>query len=186
MVAGVQTYYYKFTGTTAVYLNGTKTLTIAAGKNVVFLANASNSATNAIDVGGGAGVSVGAGATWNVYTNGDVRITGTGMANANNSPASTMFWGTQTSGQNFDISGNGQLIATVYAPDADVSLNGGGSSGLMCGAVVAKTITMNGGTEFHYDDALGRLTTGNPFGISKWRELQSAAERAAYAVPLAY
>lgn len=186
VVAGVNTYYYKFTGTTAVNLNGTKTLTIGAGKKVVFLANASNSTTNAIDVGGGAGVSVAAGATWNVYTNGDVRITGTGMANANNSPASSMFWGTQTSGQNFDISGNGQLIATVYAPDADVSLNGGGTSGLMCGAVVAKSITMNGGTEFHYDDALGRLTTGNPFGISKWRELQSAAERATYAVPLAY
>ena len=186
IVAGERVYYYKFTGTKAVDLTGSDDLHIRADHKVVFLANASNSATYAIDVGGTSGVTVETGANWQVYTNGDIRIAGSGMANANNAPSSTMFWGTGTSGQDIDISGNGQLIATVYAPDADVDLNGGGSSGLMCGAVVAKTITMNGHTEFHYDDALGRLTTGNPYGISKWRELQSAAERATYAVPLAY
>jgi hypothetical protein len=56
----------------------------------------------------------------------------------------------------------------------------------MAGAVIAKTIIMNGGTEFHYDDALGRITTGNPYGISKWRELQSASERATYSTQLGY
>lgn len=186
MVAGEKVYYYKFTGTKAVDLTGSDDLHIRTGCKVVFIATSSNTATYAIDVGGTSGVTVEEDANWHVYTNGDIRIAGSGMANENNAPSSTMFWGTATSGQDVDISGNGQLIATVYAPDADVDLNGGGSSGLMCGAVVAKTITMNGGTEFHYDDALGRLTTGNPYGISKWRELQSASERAAYAVPLAY
>lgn len=110
------------------------------------------------------------------------------MVNANNNAATTAFWGTATSTQtqNMTISGNGQLTAVVYAPNADVSLNGGGVSGLMAGAVIAKTITMNGGTEFHYDDALGRITTGNPYGISKWRELQSASERATYSTQLGY
>jgi hypothetical protein len=108
------------------------------------------------------------------------------MANDNSSPQSAIIWGTGTAAgtQDISVSGNGQLKACVYAPNATVSLNGGGTDGLMCGAVVAKSITMNGGTEFHYDDALSRMTTGNPYGIQKWRELQSASERASYATPL--
>lgn len=185
IVAGVQTYYYKFTGTTAVNLSGTKTLTISAGKNVVFLATASNTTTDVISVTGNAGVNVGLGATWNVYSNGNVKIAGNGFGNANNNAASTIFWGTNTANQTIDISGNATTTCCIYAPNANVSMNGGGSSGLMNGSIVANTITMNGGTEFHYDDALGRLTTGNPYGIGKWRELQSAAERATYAAQLA-
>jgi hypothetical protein len=43
---------------------------------------------------------------------------------------------------------------------------------------------MNGNTRFHYDEALGRLYTGKPFGIAKWRELQTAAERDVYVAKL--
>jgi hypothetical protein len=186
VVGGVDTYYYYFTGTTAVDLSGTKTLTISAGKNVVFLANNSNSATDVVSVTGNAGVNVESGATWNVYTNGNVKIAGNGFGNANNDAASAIFWGTSSTSQTFDISGNATTTCCIYAPNAAVSMNGGGTSGLMNGAIVAKNITMNGGTAFHYDDALGRLTTGNPFGISKWRELQSATERASYNTQLNY
>jgi hypothetical protein len=56
-------------------------------------------------------------------------------------------------------------------------MRGGGSSGQVSGSVVAKTIDMNGGTDFHYDSALGNLTSGNPFGVARWRELQTEAER---------
>jgi Tfp pilus assembly protein PilX len=185
VVGGVDTYYYNFNSGAGISLSGPKILTIAAGKNVVFMMN-NASGTTAISVTGNAGITVNATATLNVYTNGDVSIAGNGsnMANANSSPATTIFWGTNPTSQSFTVSGNGQLNAVVYAPNATVSLNGGGSNGLMTGAVVAKTITMNGGTEFHYDDALSRLTAGNPYGISKWRELQSAADRAAYATQL--
>ncbi|HSH93272.1 MAG TPA: hypothetical protein VK968_03935, partial [Roseimicrobium sp.] len=105
IVAGVETYYYKFTGTQAVSLAGTKTLTIAAGKNVVFLANNSNNTTDAISVTGNAGVNVEAGATWNVYSNGNVKIAGNGFGNANNDASSTIFWGTNTTSQTIDVSG---------------------------------------------------------------------------------
>ncbi|MDB6170156.1 MAG: hypothetical protein JWM88_3020 [Verrucomicrobia bacterium] len=185
VVAGVTTYYYKFSASSTISLAGSDTLSITAGTAVVFLMSG-QSGTSSISVQGNAGIDVNAGASLNVYTDGNVSIAGNGMANDNNNPATTMFWGTNATSQSFDISGNGKLTAVVYAPNGAVSLNGGGSSGLMLGAVVGKTITMNGHTEFHYDDALGRLTTGNPFGISKWRELQSKAERDAYATQLAY
>ncbi|MDB6115476.1 MAG: hypothetical protein JWQ62_2421, partial [Lacunisphaera sp.] len=183
VVGGVDTYYYNFTGSAGLRLAGSDMVTIAAGKNVVFLMNNSSGA-DAVVVTGTAGITVSAAASLNVYTNGNVRIAGSGMANTNNNPASNMFWGTNSTSQTFDISGNGKLTAVIYAPNAIVSLNGGGATGLMLGAVVAKDITMNGGTAFHYDDALGRLTTGNPYGISKWRELQSDADRAPYATQL--
>ncbi|MDB6114116.1 MAG: hypothetical protein JWQ62_1061, partial [Lacunisphaera sp.] len=153
VVGGVDTYYYNFTGSASMSLAGSDMLSIAAGKNVVFLMNNRNGA-DAISVTGNAGIDVNAASTFNVYTNGNVRIAGNGMANDNNNPASNMFWGTNSTSQTFDISGNGKLTAVVYAPNAIVSLNGGGATGLMLGAVVAKDITMNGGTAFHYDDAL--------------------------------
>ena len=63
-------------------------------------------------------------------------------------------------------------------------MKGGGSSGNVMGSVVAKTISMNGGTNFHYDEALGNLNGGGGYRTSKWKELQSAAERAVYATQL--
>jgi hypothetical protein len=185
VVAGVTTYYYTFSASSNINIAGNSTVSIAAGSAVVFIMQGKSSAT-AISVSGNAGIDVNAGASLNVYTDGNISIAGNGMANDNHYAATTMFWGTNPTSQSLTVSGNGNLTAVFYAPNADVSLNGGGSSGLMNGAVVAKSITMNGGTEFHYDDALGRLTTGNPFGISKWRELQSATERATYATQLAY
>ncbi|MBS0663533.1 MAG: hypothetical protein JSR48_09720 [Verrucomicrobia bacterium] len=184
MVAGVQTYYYTFSTSANININGSDNIAVSAGAHVVFIMN-NRSGTTAISCTGNSQFSVGLNSTFDVYTDGNVRIAGNGMANANNYAASAKFWGTNTTSQSFDISGNGQLIGIVYAPNGDVSLNGGGTNGLMMGAVVAKSITMNGQTTFHYDDSLGRLTTGNPYGISKWRELQSKTERDSYSTQLA-
>ena len=84
------------------------------------------------------------------------------------------------------MGGIGQLYAAIYAPNANLEMKGGGSSGMVLGSMVAKTISMNGGTDFHYDEALGKLGTGNPFGIVKWRELQTATERASYTTQLGF
>lgn len=179
-------YFYKFTSGNGISLTGSNTLTIAANKNVVLILN-NHESTTSISTGGSAGIEVSAGATLNIYTNGNVSVAGNGLINSNSQPKNCFFWGTRTTdGQTFDISGNGQLKAVVYAPNAEVDLNGGGSSGKMMGSVVAKKIDMNGGTEFYYDESLANLTTGNPWGISKWKELQSESERTAYASRLSF
>jgi Tfp pilus assembly protein PilX len=189
MVNGVETYFYRFDAGEAITLAGSDHVQISAGKNVVFLMTSHAGAT-AMSVTGTAtgGIDIGLGGSLNVYTDGNISIAGNGtnMANANASASSCIIYGLGTASgtQSISVSGNGQLNACVYAPNASVTLNGGGMNGLMNGAVVAKNITMNGHTEFHYDDALSRLTTGNPYGIQKWRELQTAAERTAYATPL--
>jgi hypothetical protein len=172
-------YYYNFTSGAGISIAGSDIISITASRHVVFIMN-NHSGVNAIQSTGNSGIDVNASGSLNVYTNGNISIAGRGFANDNNNAATAMFWGTNSTSQTVSISGNGTLTGIVYAPNASVSLNGGGTSGMMQGAVVASSISMNGHTEFHYDDALGRLTTGNPYGISKWKELQSATERAAY------
>ncbi len=190
-VNGEQIYYYRFAAGASVVIAGSEHIQITASKKVVWLMT-NHASAGAISVSGTAtgGIDIGLGGSLHVYTDGNVSISGNGsnMANGNASAASCIIYGTGTASgtQSLDVSGNGQLNACVYAPNASVTLNGGGTNGLMCGAVVARNIRMNGNTSFHYDDALGRLTAGNPYGIGKWRELQSAAERAAYATPLSF
>jgi hypothetical protein len=65
-------------------------------------------------------------------------------------------------------------------------MSGGGTDGKITGAVVGNSISFTGNTKFFYDESLGRINFGNPYGASKWRELQSATERAAYGMPLGF
>jgi hypothetical protein len=57
------------------------------------------------------------------------------------------------------IGGNGVLTGAVYAPNADISLNGvGNDDSKVYGALVGKTVTFNGnGVAIHYDEALGAV-----------------------------
>jgi hypothetical protein len=188
-----QIYYYKFSASSEVRLNNNETLTIEPNKNVVFImtsheTNAQGSIT--ISGTGAAGVYIGANSTFNLYTNGDVSIAGSGVVNPNLDTKSFMVWGTETvspTSQDINIKGNGVLTGVVYAPNAAVTLSGGGASGgTMYGAVVGRSVTFNGNTSFYYDEALADLTFGNPYGPSKWKELQSAGERQVYATVLGF
>lgn len=124
-----------------------------------------------------------------MYASCDVSIAGRGIANAND-PMNFQFWSTKAAGsagsQSVSFSGNGQLSAVVYAPNADVSMNGGGSSGSVYGAVVADTINVTGGSAFHYDEALSDMTDGNPCGIAGSTELTSSADRSLYSSVLSF
>ena len=48
------------------------------------------------------------------------------------------------SSKHVNLGGNVQIVASVYAPDHDVSINGGGTSGHVFGSVVGKTVTRTG------------------------------------------
>jgi hypothetical protein len=55
------------------------------------------------------------------------------------------------------LTGNGNFVGTIYAPNADLVLNDGGTgSENFSGAIVSKSITMNGTFRFHYDEDLAR------------------------------
>ncbi|MBL9214656.1 MAG: hypothetical protein JNG83_04185 [Opitutaceae bacterium] len=162
-------------------------LTIA-DKVVIKLTNTST----AIKIGGGSGEiaikpTVG---SLSIYADGDIDIAGKGVANggttdaAANQPVNFQLWGTKTSGtQDIKIAGNGVLSGVIYAPQANVAINGNGS---VSGSVVANNITLVGNANFHYDESLSDFGGGNPYRVSKWRELTSATDRSTYAGVLGF
>ncbi len=175
-------YYYE---ATQINFNN-KVLTIS-NKVVLKLTNTSTS----ISIGGGSGeLRINAGAAVEIYAPGSVDIAGNGIFNggataaAANQPVNCQIWGTKTTlSQDIKIAGNGVLSAIVYAPFGSVKINGNGD---VCGSVVANDITCVGNAAFHYDESLANFDGGSPYGITRWRELTSASERATYSSVLSF
>ncbi|HEX7631319.1 MAG TPA: hypothetical protein VF607_06260 [Verrucomicrobiae bacterium] len=167
-------YYYNVS---SINPNGSNSFSVTG--NVVFVMSGT------ISITGSQSINVASTGKLAIYTASNVNIAGNGIANSNTDPQSMQIYGTATStGQSISVSGNGTLTAIVYAPNADVTAKGGGSSGSIYGAFVGNTISMAGNDAFHYDLNLGNMN-GNPFfQPSKWVELVSAADRATYATQL--
>jgi hypothetical protein len=116
-----------------------------------------------------------------IYVAGDMNIAGNGIGNASNAaaqsyerPANVQIYGLKptdpTVVRSIKLAGNAQVEASIYAPDANAEIVGGGSNGDFSGSVVGKTIFMNGVTQVHYDESLIRngLTVG--YRIVSWLE----------------
>ncbi len=72
----------------------------------------------------------------------------------------------------FDLSGNAQFTGIIYAPNAAVKLNGGGNDTLdLVGALIAKSITLNGHFNVHYDECLTDDPSNSLFVIKSWDEI---------------
>jgi hypothetical protein len=70
------------------------------------------------------------------------------------------------------FTGNAGYNGIIYAPNADMSLSGGGNNTLdFCGMSVTRNVSLNGHYNFHYDEALGRLSPISAYIISSWNEL---------------
>jgi hypothetical protein len=174
--------YYNFAIGANVQFNGG---TLAITDKVVLIFN-NHSGVYAMNIGGGGIVSVAPNAQLKIYADGHVSLGGGGVANNNPQPYTLMVFGTHpTVGtQEITLNGNGLLTASVYAPNANLTVSGGGGEGHIFGAMVANRATLVGNTRFHYDEALANIVEGNPYGIAQWRELQFAEERAAVAAKL--
>ena len=99
-----------------------------------------------------------------LYVTGNMDIGGNGILNngdvvGGSALASNfLIYGTPSC-TSVSISGNGALTAAVYAPAANIVLNGGGERGSVYGALSGRTVSFNGnGTVLHYDEALQSVT----------------------------
>ena len=167
-------------GVTATYrFGGTINSSLVVFGNVILILTALPG-TNAINLTGSDCLTLAANSTLVIYTAADVKIAGNGLLNNNVSPATFQLWSTAAVGsaQTIDIAGNGALKGIIYAPNANVKINGNGD---VMGSVVANNITVVGNAAFHYDESLANWGANNPYGIVKWRELITAADRQLYA-----
>lgn len=156
----------------SINLSGNKTLTLAG--------NADGSqtyieiyVTGDISFSGNSQLIIQPGVSAKIYFKGNVDVTGNGILNVNNQPADLQLFGIQPTDSNsyhVKLGGNGQIIASIYAPNHDVTINGGGTNGHVFGSVVGKSVTMTGVTNLHYDEHLGTIGLINNYKIVSWFE----------------
>jgi hypothetical protein len=111
------------------------------------------------------------GGSLKIYVGGDISLAGNGLFNYTLDASKLGIYGLPSC-KNVAISGNASFTAVLYAPQADVVMNGSGVTTYdIVGAVVAKTATMNGHFQFHYDEALGRAKILAKYFPASWQEL---------------
>jgi hypothetical protein len=157
--AGGVTTYYSISG-----LNGN--LYVGTNQNVTVLITG-NASPGTIRVAG-TGTSAG---KLSIYMDGtSFTLTGNDTVDGGNA-ANLSYFGT-TNNTSITFSGNASFTGTIYAPEADFKLGGGGNNTYdFVGASVTKSVTMNGHFNFHFDENL--LTAGprEGFVAHSWSEL---------------
>jgi len=125
---------------------------------------------NGFSMSGQGGITMGPGATLAIYTGGDVTIAGQGIVNGTGDATRFALYGLPTCSE-VKVAGNASFTGTLYAPEATLKDSGGGNNTYdFVGACIVGAVTMNGHTQFHYDENLGRNGPGNGFLVSTWNE----------------
>jgi Tfp pilus assembly protein PilX len=167
--------YYYFVNSKAI-----SDLTITQGTNVVLVGNGNTRISGKITVDPTpAGVPCG---KLQIYMDGVVDA-GNTTINATSWPGALEIYTTTSS--DCVVSGNGAFNACLYAPNAELRGNGGGSDSQdLCGSFVVREVTSNGHMNFHYDEGLASPASPKAWSLALWTELQTPVERALYASQL--
>jgi len=100
-----------------------------------------------------------------------VTLSGQGIINDSGSAKNFTYYGLPTNTQ-FKLGANAAFTGTIYAPQCDFTLGGGGNNVYdYAGACVVKSVTMNGKFQFHYDEALADIPTLTGYVAISWDEL---------------
>jgi hypothetical protein len=68
--------------------------------------------------------------------------------------------------------GGSSFVGVIYAPEANLTLNGGGSNNGLIGASVTKSlIALNGHYNFHFDEDLLSAGPSRGYVVTSWKEL---------------
>jgi hypothetical protein len=113
--------------------------------------------TGNVSLAGNALINLAPGGKLTLYVGGtSANIGGNGVLNPGSS-ANFIYYGLANN-TSLDIHANAAFTGVIYAPQADLSLGGGGSNTYdLVGAACAKAISLNGHWNFHYDEALARF-----------------------------
>ncbi len=127
--------------------------------------------TGSFSMAGQSQITILPGASLKIYVGGSASLAGNGVMNLNQDAGKYSLYGLPTC-TSISLSGNAAFTGIIYAPQADLSLNGGGNNVYDCvGAVVVNTAYFHGNFQFHYDEALGRNGGKSQFRIAYWTEI---------------
>lgn len=140
--------------------------------NILVLGNANLSVGSSCNV---TGLTIEWGKHLNLYSSApSTTLTGNSSANSDGTADSFAFWGT-TNCTSITLNGNASFTGTIYAPNADFVMNGGGNNTVdFIGASITKTARLNGHFNFHYDEALKNIGPSRGFIVASWNEMAPA------------
>src|SRR3989441_477168 len=153
-------------------LDGNYKLSSFGGK-VLVTGNATLWVTDSVAFSTGDYIQIAPGASLKLYVSAaTASIGGNGVINGNGSATSFAYYGLPTN-TSLNMNANASFTRTVYAPQADFHLGGGGTDPYdFNGACVVNTVKMNGHFHFHYDEALNKLNPST-YVACTWNELAS-------------
>ena len=159
-------YTYVFSGNHAFYKMSTLNLS-GSQKMIITGTNVTLYVTGNVTVSGQASISFAPGASLAMYVGGaSCTLSGHGVVNGGNA-LQFQYYGLPTN-TSFTTSSGATFVGTIYAPEADYTMNGA----TYIGASVTKTVTMQGGGTFHFDEnvrnagPLAGFVTGNSTEIT--------------------
>ena len=92
------------------------------------------------------------------------------VENRNIRAESFMYYGL-AGNRNIALGGNGSFCGVIFAPNAELSISGGGSDVIdFLGAIIARIVDVKGHMNFHFDEATTRLGSRG-FIANRWDEL---------------
>ena len=115
-----------------------------------------------VSLGGGSTITTSGKVT--IYVEGNYDISGGGVINSSDATDLTVY----VSGTQAKLTGGSGTAGAIYAPNADVLVLGGGE---INGSVLGKTVKNTGGSDFHYDEALGGEGPYLSAKITSWHEV---------------
>ena len=107
-----------------------------------------------------------------IYFNGPTSATihGNEAVDASNRPENLYYYGLDSL-TSLTFGGTSSFVGVIYAPNATLTLNGGGNNIGLIGSAVVNSITMNGHYNFHYDESLANIGVSRGFIATSWQEL---------------
>ena len=162
----------KVNGVSYQYVLGTGDYTIGDLSGSVYVAGkATLKVTTKLKLSANA-ITIGPGASLALYVSvADASFGGTSVQNQGGATTNFLYYGLP-SNTSVSFGGNTAFTGIIYAPDADISMGGGGGGTPVdvTGAMIGKTLTMNGRFNIHYDESL-RKSNPAGFAVSTWKEL---------------
>jgi hypothetical protein len=145
-IVGGTNYTYVFQGFAYQMAN----LNLAGPSKAIVTSNATLYVVGNVTLTGDAAIYITPGASFKMYVGGTASIGGQGIRNSGNATNLALYALATSTSLTLNL-GTNDFAGTIYAPNADCTINGGGD---FTGAVVGRTITTSGLTGFHYDENL--------------------------------
>lgn len=147
-------------------------LSLSGQQKVLVTGDATLYVRGDVSMSGQSTIQIQPGASLAMYVGGpSTSMHGNGIANREGNALAFQYYGLPTN-TSIAIGGNASITGVIYAPQAAMTLGGGGSDTHdIVGSTVTDSVKMNGKFNFHYDESL--LTNGprRGFVIDSWNEI---------------